>query len=170
MRQLMQDLRYAVRMWRRARCSRRLRVLTLALGIGGNTAIFSVVNAVLLKTASLLESKRTLRSCRKNRRIPGDVGRVPEFRGVAGSESNICTDGGVPGESFSLAAGGKAEHVRAREASASFLTLLGVRPFLGRQLPARGRSRGSCAGWRFWDMGCGRRSSAATQRSWASQW
>jgi len=83
----------------------------------------------------------------------------PNFEEWADQSQTFAQMAAFRAESFSLAAGGKAEHVRAREASASFLNTVGVATFPWAQLSCPRRSRGGCAGCRFWDMGCGRRSS-----------
>jgi len=141
MRQLAQDLRYAVRMLAKSPMFTAIAVLTLALGIGGNTAIFSVVNAVLLKPLPYSNPNELAILSEKSAEFPEMSVAYPNFEEWRDQSQTFAQMAAFRAESFSLAAGGKAEHVRAREASASFLTLLGVRPLLGRNfLPEEDRA------------------------------
>jgi predicted permease len=141
MRQLAQDLRYAVRMLAKSPMFTAIAVLTLALGIGGNTAIFSVVNAVLLKPLPYSNPNELAILSEKSAEFPEMSVAYPNFEEWRDQSQTFAQLAAFRAESFSLAAGGKAEHVRAREASASFLTLLGVRPLLGRNfLPEEDRA------------------------------
>ena len=70
----MTDLRYALRLLRKSPLFTLTVVLTLALGIGGTTAIFSVVNAVLLRPLPFQEPERLMQVAEKN-----DALRLPAF-------------------------------------------------------------------------------------------
>src|SRR5205823_12879690 len=79
MENLIADLRYAVRTLVMTPAFLRVSVMTLALGIGGNIAIFTVVQAVLLKPLPFPQPERLVRSC-DDRAGARDVGMsVPEF-------------------------------------------------------------------------------------------
>lgn len=131
---LLQDLRYALRMLRAKPGFTAIAVATLALGIGGSTAIFSLVNAVLLKPLPFREPDRLLMVWEdaayagfpRNDLAPGNYGILAAQNQVFESVAAIRQ------LSFNLTTGGEPMKVDVRGVSASFFPLLGVAPALGR--------------------------------------
>jgi predicted permease len=129
---LFQDLRYALRMLRKNPGFTAIAVLTLALGIGANTAIFSVVNAVLLQRLPFPESGRIMIVQR------GTGGSVPypEFQDLQAGNKTFDPIALYRLESFTLTGTGDAERIPVRMISADFFTILGIQPLAGRMFHA----------------------------------
>jgi predicted permease len=129
---LWQDLRYAARMLGRSPGFSAVVVLTLALGIGANTALFSVVNGVLLNPLPFPQPQQlvTLHESKPN----FDAGSIsyPNFRDWQKDNHTFAAIAVDRGYSFSLTGVGEAEQVRGRFLSSDFFPLLGVRPVIGR--------------------------------------
>jgi putative ABC transport system permease protein len=133
---LLQDLRFAVRMIAKRPGFAAAIVLTVALGIGANTALFSVVRAVLLRPLGYTDPQRLVILTGGATPI-----HVDELRAAARS----YTDTGVfsSSEQMALTGAGEPEIVHAQRVSANFLSILGVAPALGRSfLPAEDRIGG----------------------------
>jgi putative ABC transport system permease protein len=130
---LLQDLRYALRQLRKSPGFTAVAVITLALGIGANTAIFSVIEAVILRPLPLGAPDRLVWL---NGKIPmTDEAAVspPDFRDYRAENrtfERIAAMGYVAGPSN--LSGDKPEQVLTTIASASFFECLGIRPLLGR--------------------------------------
>ena len=130
--ELMQDLRYAARMLRKNPGFTLVAVLTLALGIGANTALFSVVNGVLLnplpyphpeQLVSLHESKPNFEH--------GSIS-YPNFRDWQKLNHSFTAIAISRGYAFSFTGMGEAEQLDGRFISSDFFSILGVKPVLGR--------------------------------------
>ncbi len=142
---LRQDLAYALRMLRRNPAFTCTAVLTLALGIGANTAIFSVVNAVLLQPLDLPEPDRLVMIFGTDTRRGDihDVSSFPDF--VDWSAQNRVFERLAAFTSkpmTSRAAAGESELMPGKQISPGMFETLGVQPVLGRSFRIEEQQQG----------------------------
>jgi len=115
----LQDLRYGARMLRKNLAFSLVAVITLALGIGANAAIFSVVNAVLLKPLAMQDPARVVYLQEEWRGLAGNssVGNFEEIRRQAGSFAKL---GASNNASFNLATESVPERIEGELATADY--------------------------------------------------
>src|SRR5579863_2826394 len=133
----LQNIRYGLRLIGRNPGFTTVAILTLALGIGANTAIFSVVNTIFLKPLPFPESERMFLVARTNNQIGGTNISLPIF--LAWQEHHELFDAlgmARPGGTTTLTGHGDAEQIPAYVISSEVLPVLGVSPALGRGLQA----------------------------------
>ena len=142
MQTLLQDIRYGLRgLWKRPGFTA-VALITLALGIGANAAIFSVVNAVLLKPLQFRDPERlvilwedvSFAGFPRNTPAPANYidwkNQTQSFEDVAASHES----------SLNLTGDGEPERVTTRRVTANFFSVLGVQPLIGRSfLPEEDR-------------------------------
>jgi len=129
-----QDIRYGLRGLRKSPGFTTVAMLTLALGIGASTAIFSIVNAVLLRPLPVREPSRLVN-------IPSVIPRWPEMqmgqtlinlRDIEAQSHSFETIATIIVQAKTLTGSGYPEQLTTAEVSSGFLTLLGFYPVLGR--------------------------------------
>ena len=131
---LFSDLRYAVRQLRKSPAFTMTAVVTLALGIGANTAVFSVVNAVILRPLPYADPDRLVSFQALNtEHVPHpDTLSYPNFFDFRAQnrvfERMVCYRGDI----VTLTGPGSPQHLRARMVSWDLFPLLGIQPVLGR--------------------------------------
>ena len=130
--EMFQDLRLAARLLLKSPGFTAIVVMTLALGIGANVALFSVVNSVLLNPLPFPQPEQlvTLDQSKPN----FDMGAVPypNFLDLQKENRTFSAMAISRGFGFSLVGAGEPERVNARLVSAEFLSVLDVKPALGR--------------------------------------
>ncbi|HEY6269196.1 MAG TPA: ABC transporter permease [Candidatus Acidoferrum sp.] len=144
MRSIWQDLRYAIRVLAKSPGFTTVAILTLALGIGANTAIFTVVYGVLLRPLPFPEPDRIVQLAETYRADSDEMdlswNELEHLREYGQLFEHIA---GFTDVGFNLATGTEAEHVRGVPASAEYFQVLGVHPALGRDfLPEEDRGEG----------------------------
>jgi len=130
----LQDLRYALRQLRKSPGSTAVAVITLALGIGMNTALFSVVNGVLLNPLRYAEPDRLIALYSRTPNYDFASISYPNFLDWVRDNHSFSALAAYRPDDFNLTGRGEAERVPAEMVSASFFPLLGVQPVLGRTL------------------------------------
>ncbi len=131
---LLQDLRYALRQLRKSPGFTAVAVITLALGIGANTAIFSVVNAVLLRPLPYPDADRLVMVWEQNphRGWFENIVSGANFRDWQ-KQNRVFTDmAAFESNSFNLAGENNAEEVAGERVTANLFSVLGVQPLRGR--------------------------------------
>ena len=129
---LLSDVRYGIRMMLRTPGFTVVAILTLALGIGANTAIFSVVNGVLLNPLPFPHSEQlvTLSESKPNF-ATGSISYL-NFRDWQRNNHTFSSMAISRQISFSLTGAGEAEQLNAELLSSDYFSLLGVKPVIGR--------------------------------------
>jgi predicted permease len=130
----LQDVRYGLRQLRRSPGFTMVAILTLALGIGANTAIFSVVYAVLLKPLPFRSPGQLVRVFEANDRagIPAEGCSYSEFQEWQRQNHVFNGMAAVNGHELTLTGRGEPSVVRVGDVTADFFTVLGVAPQMGR--------------------------------------
>ncbi len=142
---LLLDLRYALRSLRRSRGFAAAATLCLALGIGVNTATFSIVNTVLLRPPPFADGDRVVRlySQAPRQEWEQDAFSTGELAEIRARSRTLAGVAGAGQRGFNLAGGGEAVRLQGSPVTHDLFPLLGVRPALGRGfLPEEDRPGG----------------------------
>src|SRR5229473_8132975 len=131
-----QDLRFGVRMLAKNWTVTAIVVIVLALGIGANTAIFSVVNAALLRPLPYADPDKLVRLSEDSPSVPQMSISYPNF--LDWREQNRVFSGiaAMQFRSLNLTGINEPERLAGRGVSAEFFDVLGVKPALGRSFAA----------------------------------
>jgi putative ABC transport system permease protein len=164
----LQDLRYALRMLAKSPGFTIVAILTLALGIGANTAIFSVVNAVLLRPLPYPESNRLVFLGEWSEQIPEMSISMANFNDWRNQNKVFESMVAYQNDNVVLTGRGEPERLRLRRITAGFFPTLRVKPILGRELTPEddkvGAARVVLLGEGFWERRFGRDPSIVGQQ------
>ena len=140
---LAQDIRYALRQLHKSPGFATVTVVTLALGIGANTAIFSVVNAVLLNPLPFRDANRIVSMFEETQNFAKGSISYPNFLDWQRDNHSFEAMAAYRGTDGSITGVGQPENVRAQRVSANFFPILGVNPILGRNFTSEEDRRGA---------------------------
>jgi putative ABC transport system permease protein len=158
---LWQDIRYSLRSWRRNPGFTAVAVLTLALGIGANTAIFSVIYGVLLRSLPY-QNGNQLVVLRQQAPLAGrsnlsfSVSEIEDYRNQSQTLDAIAEHHSM---TFTLLGGAEPELIQTGVVSANFFELLGIQPIYGRTFVPEDEAQGAEAvlilSYKYWQRSQG---------------
>ncbi|HXE36817.1 MAG TPA: ABC transporter permease [Verrucomicrobiae bacterium] len=141
--QLFEDIRFGLRLLRKNLGFTAVAILTLALGIGANAAVFSVVYAVLLRPLAYKDPSRLVVLHETTPKV-GDVSvsfqNFIDWRAASRTFAQMAI---VQSVDFNLAGVTQPENINGDAVSPNFLSMMGVRPFLGRDFDASEEKAGT---------------------------
>jgi putative ABC transport system permease protein len=129
---LLKDLRYGFRVLSKKPGFTLIAVVALALGIGANTAIFSVVNGVLLRPLPFEDPDKLVRLSEWSEQVPGMSISYPNFLDWREQNKVFAGIAATQFDSYNLTGAGEPERLQGRNVSWNFFEVLGVRPSKGR--------------------------------------
>ncbi len=143
---ILQDLRYGIRMLMKSPLFTTIAVLTLALGIGANTAIFSMVDSFLLRPLPVRAPYQlTVLTLEQNSKELQTEFSVADFDDIRNQTSNVFSE--MMGYQFGLdglSVNGKPDRILTNYVTGNYFQTLGLTPFLGRfTLPSEGKTPGA---------------------------
>ena len=153
---LFQDLRYAIRMMRRTPGFTTVAVLSLALGIGANTAIFSLVDALMLRRLPVRRPDQLVELLTRSGADRWNAFSWPTYLQLRDTNTVFSGLIAAPTDSFHIRAEGRdPERVEGGFVSGNFYDVLGVHPALGRLLTPEDDRIGApapvaVASWAYW--------------------
>ena len=155
----LQDIRYALRVWRSSPGFAVIAILSLALGIGANTAIFSLIDAVILKALPVSHPEQLVELVMKS--DGSNWFTNPIWEQVRDRQDVFSGAFAYSPNRLNLAAGGEVRNAGTSWVSGDFFRTLGVNPLLGRTITAADDQRGCPAiavlSYDFWQREYGGR-------------
>ncbi len=166
MEELLRDVRFATRTLVKSPGFTLVAVATLALGIGANTAIFSVINAILLRPLPYPQADRLVFLSEWSEQVPEMSFSVANLKDVRDQSAVFESLVGYNGQNFILSgagavgSSGEAERVNGRQVTSGIFATLGKQPILGRAFGVEEEKAGAAAvallGEGFWERRFGR--------------
>lgn len=153
---LLQDFRYAFRMLAKSPSFTAIAVLTLALGIGVNTAVFSVINGILLRPMSVPHPEQiTLLAAQQEGSSDFQSFSYPDYLDIRSQASAFGDILAFRVTLVGLSVNGRGEHCVISRVTGNFFSLAGIQPVLGRFiLPSEGQTPGAdpilVLGYNYW--------------------
>ncbi|MGA9769118.1 MAG: ABC transporter permease [Blastocatellia bacterium] len=143
MENLLKDVRYGIRVLLKSPGFTAVALLALTLGIGANTAIFSVVNTVLLRPLAYKDADRLMTVWETQQSVDKESASIPNFNDWRAQNQSFDDMAAAWRNNLNITGSGEPERLLGRMVTSNFLSVLGVQPQLGRDFSSEDERAGS---------------------------